>query len=64
MAGVDVRTWQQQMRARGWHLAVDGAYGAASAAICRSFQQEKHLVVDGVVGPATWKATWAAPVTP
>lgn len=63
MTGDDVRTWQAQMRRRGWRITVDGAYGPASESICRAFQGEKGLTVDGIVGPATWRATWEAPVT-
>lgn len=59
----DVRVWQQQMKARGWNLAVDGDYGPASAQVCRSFQGEKGLGVDGKVGPKTWAAAWTAGVT-
>lgn len=64
--GVDttnVRTWQQKMRDRGWSIGVDGCYGPESESVCRSFQAEKGLVVDGDVGPQTWAATWDAPVT-
>jgi hypothetical protein len=64
--GVDhanVTTWQNRMRQRGWTISVDGCYGPQSEQACRSFQAEKHLAVDGLVGPSTWKATWAAPVT-
>lgn len=57
-----VRTWQQQMRNRGWSIAVDGWYGQASAEVCRKFQAEKRLTVDGIVGPATWSAAWNAPI--
>jgi hypothetical protein len=59
----DVRTWQDKMRSRGWSIDVDGVYGPASEGICRQFQSEKGLGVDGLVGPATWSATWSAPVT-
>ena len=59
----DVRTWQQQMAARGWSIAVDGVYGPASAQVCQQFQSEKGLGVDGLVGPQTWSASWTAPVT-
>lgn len=63
MHGADVLAWQRQMRARGWDLAADGFYGAESAAVCRSFQDEKDLPVDGRVNAATWAAAWVAPVT-
>jgi hypothetical protein len=58
-----VTTWQKQMKARGWRLSVDGVYGQESKDVCRKFQAEKRLAVDGVVGPATWKASWEAPIT-
>jgi len=64
--GVDttnVRTWQQRMSDRGWSIGVDGMYGSESESVCRSFQAEKGLDVDGDVGPKTWAATWDAPVT-
>lgn len=59
----DVRTWQQQMSNRGWSILVDGIYGTGSESTCRVFQAEKGLAVDGMVGPATWSASWTAPVT-
>ncbi|QKW40723.1 peptidoglycan-binding protein [Actinomadura sp. NAK00032] len=48
---------------RGWRIAADGAYGPRSESVCRSFQAEKGLAVDGIVGPATWRAAWEAPIT-
>ena len=42
---------------------MDGVYGPESAGVCRGFQSEQGLQVDGIVGPLTWKAAWAAPVT-
>lgn len=59
----NVRTWQQRMHDRGWTITVDGWYGSQSQSICKQFQQEKGLQVDGIVGPQTWAATWAAPIT-
>lgn len=50
----NVREWQQRMHDRGWSISVDGYYGPASAKVCRAFQQEKGLQVDGIVGPVTW----------
>ena len=61
--GDDVRTWQSQMRRRGWRIDVDGAYGPQSRQVCLAFQREKRLAVDGIVGPETWRAAWTAPIT-
>jgi peptidoglycan hydrolase-like protein with peptidoglycan-binding domain len=58
-----VKSWQQQMAARGWAISVDGAFGSQSQSICRQFQQEKGLSVDGQVGTKTWQASWAEPLT-
>ncbi|MEU6778673.1 peptidoglycan-binding protein [Nonomuraea angiospora] len=63
MHGEDVRTWQAQMRKRGFDLAVDGAYGAGSREACRTFQRRQGLEDDGVVGPLTWRLTWEAPAS-
>jgi len=63
MYGNDVRTWQMRMVARGWRLSADGWYGPESEKVCRAFQKEKGLAVDGVVGPKTWAAAWTAPIT-
>lgn len=59
----NVRKWQQRMKDRGWTIGVDGLYGPQSESVCRSFQAEKGLAVDGLVGPKTWSASWTAPVT-
>ena len=63
MRGDDVKTWQAQMRKRGESIAVDGAYGPQSENVCRAFQKERNLGVDGVVGPQTWAVTFTAPIT-
>jgi hypothetical protein len=64
MKGPDVRRWQAQMKKRGWPVKVTGTYDAKTEAACRKFQEEKGLLVDGVVGEDTWRAAWLAPVTP
>ncbi|MFG1997864.1 CHAP domain-containing protein [Spirillospora sp. NPDC048911] len=61
-SGADVRRWQGRMRQRGWRLDADGQYGPRSAQVCRDFQAEKGLEVDGVVGRDTWAAAWTAPI--
>jgi hypothetical protein len=63
MRGDNIRVWQQRMRDRGWAIIADGAYGPRSATVARAFQREHRLVVDGIVGPATWRAAWERPVT-
>lgn len=65
MVGGDVRLWQQRMKDRGWRkMAVDGSYDKLDDGICRAFQGEKGLKVDGQVGRDTWSSAWTAPVTP
>jgi len=59
----NIRTWQQQMKNRGWTIGVDGLYGSQSESVCRQFQSEKGLSADGLVGPDTWAKSWTAPVT-
>lgn len=61
--GGDVRQWQEQMASRGWRIGADGWYGLESLSICKTFQAEKGLPVDGVVGPQTWMSSWTAPTT-
>ena len=59
----DVSVWQGHMAFRGWTIMVDGDYGPQSEEVCRQFQSEKRLVVDGLFGSATWDATWTEPIT-
>lgn len=58
-----LRTWQERMADRGWTITADGMYGPQTADVCCRFQGEKRLTVDGLIGPATWRAAWSAPVT-
>jgi peptidoglycan hydrolase-like protein with peptidoglycan-binding domain len=61
--GKDVVTWQTRMKQRGWTLTIDGNYGPASESVCKQFQKEKKLRVDGIVGKETWDAAWRLPVS-
>ena len=61
-SGADVRTWQQQMRKRGWEISTDGRYQSGAVAVCKAFQRQKGLNPSGVVDEATWDAAWTAPL--
>jgi lysozyme len=54
----DVRRWQARMHERGWPIAEDGKYGPRSRQACMSLQRQAGLDPDGIVGPATWRATF------
>jgi peptidoglycan hydrolase-like protein with peptidoglycan-binding domain len=51
-----VVTLQYLLRARDHEVVADGIFGPLTDAAVRAFQGEKHLVVDGIVGPRTWSA--------
>jgi len=53
--GQFVRILQGLLVANGRQVAVDGAFGPATSAAVRNFQQATGLSVDGVAGPATWR---------
>ncbi len=55
--------WQQRMITRGWHLDATGRFDDATSTVCRDFQKEKGLEVDGGVGLDTWRAAWSMAVT-
>jgi Rv2525c-like, glycoside hydrolase-like domain/Putative peptidoglycan binding domain len=58
-----IAKWQKKMADRGWRIEATGIFNRQSARVCRSFQAEKGLSVDGLVHPRTWAKTWSAPVT-
>jgi Putative peptidoglycan binding domain/NlpC/P60 family len=58
MRGDDVRRWQDAMVRSGAPIGADGVYGPESESACRELQREAGLRVDGIVGPATWTATF------
>jgi N-acetyl-anhydromuramyl-L-alanine amidase AmpD len=58
-SGAKVRAVQSQLNESGAGLAVDGAFGPATATAVRNFQSSKGLDVDGIVGDNTWnKMVW------
>ncbi|MBL8529394.1 MAG: caspase family protein [Burkholderiales bacterium] len=54
--GPDVEYLQSRLSDYGYHVTVDGSFGPITASAVRSFQSSCGLVVDGIVGPATWAA--------
>lgn len=63
VTGHGTATWQQRMAERGWNIMVDDIFGPQTDGVCRAFQSEKGLTVDGIVGPITWNAAWTEPIT-
>jgi len=55
--GDEVKKIQEKLKADGYYRGpLDGIYGGGTDAAVMSFQQTKGLVVDGKVGPVSWKA--------
>lgn len=65
MAGMDVARVQNQLNAKLLNstppLWVDGIFGSKTDMRVREFQRRNHLVVDGLVGPATRGALESKP---
>lgn len=57
MEGDAVRQLQQRLRTKGFYSGtVDGVFGSQTEAAVRAAQAANDLTVDGIVGPATWRA--------
>lgn len=57
MEGDVVRQLQQRLRTKGFYSgAIDGIFGSQTEAAVRQAQTANDLTVDGIVGPATWRA--------
>ena len=47
---------QTLLRHHGYDLEADHIFGPVTVGRVRAFQQDRGLVVDGIVGPQTWSA--------
>lgn len=56
MSGEDVRRMQELLNRYGWHLDVDGKFGAATEQAVKGFQAAMGLKADGICGEQTWAA--------
>ncbi|MER9465362.1 peptidoglycan-binding protein [Mesorhizobium sp. M0482] len=54
--GEGVAKLQAVLHDKGFPIAVDGDFGAATELAAMQFQTSKKLTPDGIVGPATWSA--------
>jgi hypothetical protein len=54
--GPEVVVVQQRLAAIGLYGGpIDGVFGGGTEAAVRMFQRQSHLVMDGIVGPRTWR---------
>lgn len=54
-----VKELQERLNAFGYKLAVDGRFGAKTAAAVKDFQRDAGITVDGMAGSDTWTALWS-----
>ncbi len=52
-SGPDVRREQQALKAAGFHVAADGAFGRRTETAVRDFQRKHGLLPDGIIGART-----------
>ena len=53
---------QRLLQRCGYALLVDGAFGAKTAKVVKTFQKKGGLVVDGIVGKEVWNALFSDPL--
>lgn len=54
--GEAVSRLQRKLSQHGYTIVIDGYFGPGTDQIVRQFQADRGLMVDGVVGPATWES--------
>lgn len=53
-----LRTWQLQMRKRGFPFQGTGYFGTTTLKYVKVLQRDNGLCVCGFIGPKTWAAAW------
>lgn len=54
----NVRVFQNQGKARGAKVGVDGVFGPGTQTFVKAFQKANGWTADGIVGPITWAGMW------
>lgn len=54
-SGRDVAKMQHLLRGYRYYLKVDGIFGTRTDRAVTEFQEQERIMVDGVVGPQTWR---------
>jgi peptidoglycan hydrolase-like protein with peptidoglycan-binding domain len=54
-SGIPVRVVQKLLVSSGYSIEIDGFFGALTEAAVKAFQNQRNLVVDGIVGQNTWR---------
>jgi murein L,D-transpeptidase YcbB/YkuD len=52
--GVSVRILQRLLASNGYGVPIDGFFGPLTETAVKAFQNQHHLLVDGIVGQGTW----------
>lgn len=63
-SGADVFEWQGLLTSAGFPTPVTGVFDDATDASTRAWQKSRGLMVDGIVGPASWTAMTGKTPTP
>jgi peptidoglycan hydrolase-like protein with peptidoglycan-binding domain len=61
--GYFVKFLQQRLSIFGYTVTIDRVFGARTEAVVKQFQKDQGLLVDGIVGLATWQALHAIDFT-
>jgi murein L,D-transpeptidase YcbB/YkuD len=62
--GPYVERLQQYLSSAGYSILIDGQFGPATLKVVKCFQQDMHLIADGVIGKKTWEYLAKKTATP